>query len=648
MCGITGFWNLSGDNSPDRLQEIVEKMSFRLFHRGPDAGGSWVDENAGIALGHRRLSILDLSPEGHQPMLSRGDRYVIIFNGEIYNFLTLRKELAQLGHHFRGHSDTEVMLASFCQWGIEGVVKRFIGMFAFALWDRQEKVLHLCRDRMGEKPLYYGWMGKTFLFGSELKSLKIHPDWCGEIDRNALALLLRHNYINAPHSIYKNIYKLPPGTLLSLKQGEERPEPIPYWSLQNVAEYGAANPFSGNKREAIAQLDILLRDAIAQQMVADVPLGAFLSGGIDSSLIVALMQAQSSQPVKTFSIGFHEEEYNEAKYAKAVAQRLGTDHTELYVTPQDALAIVPKLPTLYDEPFSDSSQIPTFLVAQLARQQVTVSLSGDAGDELFGGYTRYFMGQRFGESTRFSPLKKALASVLKARSPQAWDQILQPLKTFLPDPFQQRQIGTKLHRVADVLSLESPEAIYRSFVSHWQQPEEIVIDAIEPETVLNTPALWANLANFFEKMMYLDALTYLPGDILVKVDRAAMGVSLETRIPFLDHRVIEFAWSLPLAWKAPEEGQGKWILRQILAQYVPAKLFERPKMGFGIPIDRWLRGELRDWAENLLDEGRLRQEGYFHPQPIRQKWQEHLSESHNWQYYLWDVLMFQAWLEQNF
>jgi asparagine synthase (glutamine-hydrolysing) len=647
MCGITGFWNSSGDHSSDRLQEIVEKMAFRLLHRGPDDGGSWVDENVGIALGHRRLSILDLSPEGHQPMFSKGDRYIIVFNGEIYNFLSLRKELEQLGHHFRGGSDTEVMLAGFCQWGIEAAVKRFIGMFAFALWDRQERVLHLCRDRIGEKPLYYGWMGKTFLFGSELKALKIHPDWQGEIDRNALSLLLRHNYINAPHSIYKNIYKLPPGTLLSLKQEGEIPEPIPYWSLPEVAESGAANPFSGDKQEAIAQLDNLLREAIAQQMVADVPLGAFLSGGIDSSLIVALMQAQSSQPVKTFSIGFHEAEYNEATYARAVAQHLGTDHTELYVTPQDALAIVPKLPTLYDEPFSDSSQIPTFLVAQLARQQVTVSLSGDAGDELFGGYTRYFMGQRFGGRNIPTGIKKILAWVLKARSPQAWEQTLQPFKPFLPTTLKQRNLGTKLHRVADVLSLESPEAIYRSFVSHWKNPEDIVKNAIEPQTALNTPALWANLPSFFEKLMYLDAQTYLPGDILVKVDRAAMGVSLETRVPFLDHRVIELAWSLPLAWKAPQEGQGKWILRQILAQYVPANLFERPKMGFGVPIDRWLRGELRDWAENLLDERRLHQEGYFHPEPIRQKWQEHLSGDYNWQYYLWDVLMFQAWLAEN-
>lgn len=644
MCGITGVWNLSRDNSPDRLQEMVEKMAFQLRHRGPDDGGSWVDENAGIALGHRRLSILDLSSEGHQPMLSRGDRYVLTFNGEIYNFVTLRKELEGLGHHFRGRSDTEVMLASFCQWGIEAAVKRFIGMFAFALWDRQERLLYLCRDRMGEKPLYYGWMGQTFLFGSELKALKIHPDWQGKIDRNALALLLRHNYINAPRSIYQNIYKLPPGTLLCLKQPGERPEPIHYWSLQKVAEYGAENPFSGSKREAIAELDKLLREAIAQQMVADVPLGAFLSGGIDSSTIAALMQVQSSQPVQTFSIGFDEKEYNEAEYAKAIAQHLGTQHTELYVTPKDALAIVPQLPTLYDEPFSDSSQIPTFLVAQLARQQVTVSLSGDAGDELFGGYTRYFLGQHFSQGVLWNVptgIKAALAGVLKGRSPQAWDRTLQPFR------LQQRNLGAKLHRVAEVLNLESPEAIYRSFVSHWQQPEEIVIESIEPITALNDPKYRANLPEFLERAMYLDALTYLPGDILVKVDRAAMGVSLETRIPFLDRRVIEFAWSLPLAWKAPEAGQGKWILRQILAQYVPVELFQRPKMGFGIPLERWLRGELRDWAENLLDEGRLQQEGYFHPQPIRQKWQEHLSGRYDWQYYLWDVLMFQAWLAEN-
>ncbi|MEM9543634.1 MAG: asparagine synthase (glutamine-hydrolyzing) [Cyanobacteria bacterium P01_E01_bin.42] len=646
MCGITGFWNFSATANRDRLQEIVENMAFRLYHRGPDDGGSWVDAEVNIALGHRRLSILDLSPEGHQPMLSPDDRYVLIFNGEIYNFSSLRQELKGLGHRFRGHSDTEVMLAGFCQWGIEAAVKRFIGMFAFALWDRQERSLYLCRDRVGEKPLYYGWMGQTFLFGSELKPLKIHPHWQGEIDRNALALLLRHNYINAPHSIYQNLYKLPPGTLLKLERPEDRPEPFPYWSLQEASEYGATNPFAGDKREAIAQLDRLLREAIAQQMVADVPLGAFLSGGIDSSTIVALMQGQSSQPIKTFSIGFHEAEYNEADYAKAVARHLGTDHTELYVTPQDALAIVPKLPTLYDEPFSDSSQIPTALVAQLARNHVTVSLSGDAGDELFGGYTRYFMGQRFGQkSNRFATwLRNRLAQILKMQSPRGWNQTLNPCQPFLPSFLKQRDLGTKLHRLADMLGLESSEAMYRSLVSHWPKPEEIVVNAIEPGTALNQSELWANLPNFFARMMYLDTITYLPGDILVKVDRAAMGVSLETRIPFLDHRVIEFAWSLPLSWKAPKEGEGKWILRQVLAQYVPTHLFERPKMGFGIPIDRWLRGELRDWAENLLDEQRLRQEGYFYPEPIRQKWQEHLSGSHNWQYYLWDVLMFQAWL----
>lgn len=646
MCGIIGFWNPSQHLSTDTIGQTVQQMSDTLWHRGPDNSGNWVDAEVGIALGHRRLAIVDLSPEGHQPMMSTNGRYVIVFNGEIYNFVELRRQLEQLGHRFRGHSDTEVMLAAFSQWGLDAAIGRFNGMFAFALWDRQERVLHLGRDRLGEKPLYYSWLGQTFLFASELKALKAYPGFKPEINRNALALYLRHNYIPAPYSIYQNVYKLPPACLLTVRPGETIAQPVPYWSVKSIAEAGITHAFTGSETEAIAQLDTLLRDAVSLRMVADVPLGAFLSGGVDSSTIVALMQAQSHQPVKTFSIGFYEDSYNEAKYAKAVAQHLGTDHTELYVTAKDAIAIIPKLPTLYDEPFADPSQIPTFLVSQLAREQVTVSLSGDAGDELFGGYNRYFWGRRIWQQIGWMPynLRNAAARALTRRSPHAWDRTFKNLSPVLPTTFKQKNPGDKLHKLAEVLAVKSPETMYIGLVSQWKQPEAVVLGSSEPLTALSNPQSWANLPDFTQRMMYLDTITYLPDDILVKVDRATMGVSLEARVPLLDHRVVEFAWQIPLPMKICQ-GQGKWLLRQVLYKYVPPSLIERPKMGFGLPIDAWLRGSLRDWAEALLDEQRLRQEGFFNPQPIRQKWVEHLSGDRNWQYYLWNVLMFQAWLD---
>ncbi len=647
MCGITGFWDTSGQLNTQEKQQVVRQMSDKLLHRGPDDGGIWIDAEVGIALGHRRLSILDLSPEGHQPMHSACGRYVIVFNGEIYNFLELRQKLEALGYQFRGCSDTEVMLASFSQWGLERAIQDFNGMFAFALWDKQEQVLHLGRDRLGEKPLYYGCVGQTLVFGSELKALKAYPYFQAEINRDALALFVRHNYIPAPYSIYKGIYKLPPGTVLTWK-GHAHSITVPYWSAKQVAENGVVQPFVGSEAEAVANLDALLREAVALRMVADVPLGAFLSGGIDSSTIVALMQAQSTQPVKTFSIGFYEDAYNEAHYAKEVAQHLGCDHTELYVTPEEAIAVIPKLPTLYDEPFSDPSQIPTFLVSQLARGQVTVALSGDGGDELFTGYDRYFLGQRIWQKIGWLPLsvRQTTAHALLARSPQAWDRLLARFGSFLPRQLKSRIYGDRLHLLAEFLPVESPDTLYRSLLSHWKKPESLVLGSLEPSTTLTNPEKWANLGNFTERMMFLDTVTYLPDDILTKVDRASMGVSLETRIPLLDHRLVEFAWQLPLQMKIHKE-QGKWLLRQVLSQYVPQKLIERPKMGFGVPIDEWLRGSLRDWAEDLLDEGRLREEGFFNPQPIREKWAEHLSGTRDWQYYLWDVLMFQAWLAAN-
>ncbi|AFY52857.1 asparagine synthase, glutamine-hydrolyzing [Rivularia sp. PCC 7116] len=649
MCGITGFWDTSRQISNDKLAIVVEQMSNSLIYRGPDDKGSWVDTETGIALGHRRLAIVDLSPQGHQPMISADGRYVIVFNGEIYNFLELRQQLESLGQQFRGHSDTEVMLAGFCQWGMQEATKRFNGMFAFALWDRSKRVLYLGRDRLGEKPLYYGWVGRTFLFGSELKALKAHPDFQPEINRDALALFLRYSYIPQPFSIYKGIYKLPPATLLCVDGNTITSEPIAYWSLKEAAEAGVSNPFTGSETEAVDQLEALLKDAVAMRMIADVPLGAFLSGGIDSSTIVALMQAQSSQKVKTFSIGFYEEEYNEAQHAKAVAQHLGCDHTELYVTAEQTRAVIPKLPDLYDEPFSDASQIPTYLVSQLARNHVTVSLSGDAGDELFGGYTRYLWSNRIWQKLGWIPqnMRHLLANGLTGVSSENWNRAFASINPFLPTKFQQPFAGYKLHKLAEILAAPDPDTMYTGLVSRWKQPETVVIGSSEPNTVLSDRQSWADLPDFTQRMMFLDMLTYLPEDILVKVDRASMGVSLEGRIPFLDHRAIEFAWRIPMSMKI-REGEGKWLLRQVLYKYVPQQLIDRPKMGFGVPIDKWLRGSLRDWAEELLDETRLRQEGFFNPQQIRQKWEEHLSGKRDWEYHLWDVLMFQAWLEKHY
>jgi asparagine synthase (glutamine-hydrolysing) len=632
MCGISGFFNTQC--SIEDMNRVITGMTDAIQHRGPDDHGAWVDPDAGIALGFRRLAILDLSPLGHQPMQSVNERFVMVFNGEIYNFAGIRDELSSLGHSFRGGSDTEVMLAAVVEWGVLNAVRRFNGMFAIALWDRQERVLHLTRDRMGIKPLYYGWAGREFLFGSELKSLVSHAAFQPEIDRDSLASYLRNSYIASPRSIYKNIHKILPGTILSLKFST--PQPVEsletYWSAHETVEQGIQNPFDGNTQDAIFELDRLLCESVKQRMVADVPLGAFLSGGIDSSLIVAMMQMNSPRPVKTFSIGFHERLYNEAPHAKAVARHLGTEHVELYVSSQDALNVIPLLPTLYDEPLADVSQIPTYLVSKLAREHVTVSLSGDGGDELFGGYSRYQRTQKMWTSMRWMPygLRRMMSRISSKIAAL-------PL---------QGKLATKFFFLSEILSAEDLEKLYVRLMSQWEDPQQLVINGKEPSTLLtNSEKLPANLKPV-EKMMYTDLMTYLPDDIFAKLDRASMGVSLEARAPFIDdHRVVEFAWSLPLEMKL-RAGQGKWILRQILNRYVPRELTDRPKMGFGVPIDTWLRGPLREWAEELLDEKRMTDEGYLNPHLIQKRWQEHRKNQKNWQYPLWNVLMFQAWLEK--
>lgn len=648
MCGITGFLDSSSKMIQD-FQPVIKRMTDMLIHRGPDDSGAWVDTNSGIALGFRRLAILDLSPAGHQPMFSANGRYVIAFNGEIYNFADLRNELSALGHGFRGYSDTEMMLAAVCQWGLVPAIRRFNGMYAIALWDRQERRLHLVRDRVGIKPLYYGRAGQAFLFGSELKALRAHPAFRSEIDRNALALYLRHNYIPAPYTIYRGFYKLLPGTILTLAGDQlgELPDPVPYWSARQVAESGVTHPFEGSDQEAVGELDALLRESVRERMIADVPLGAFLSGGVDSSTIVALMQAQSSRPVRTFTIGFQESGYNEAEFGREVARHLGTDHTELYVTPEQARAVIPRLPALYDEPFADSSQIPTFLVSELARRHVTVSLSGDGGDELFGGYNRYAWARKIQKSTGWMPVPfRTLGSAaLRRLPPAAWDTLLS--NRLIPRRWRISEPSEKIRKIAEILSVKSPEAIYLDLVSHWKNSASVVRGGTEPSTLLTNPNDWARLPDYTAWMMYMDLVTYLPDDILVKVDRASMGVSLEARVPYLDdHRLVEFTWRLPLRMKM-RNGLGKWLLRQVLYQYVPRQMIERPKKGFNVPIDAWLKGPLHGWAESLLGERRLKDEGFFNPKPIRLKWQEHLTGKHNWQYHLWDILMFQAWHEAN-
>ncbi|PUA16912.1 asparagine synthase (glutamine-hydrolyzing) [Glaciimonas sp. PCH181] len=659
MCGFTGFWSEQLGNI-DGLEAIATRMAKAIQHRGPDDSGAWADADVGIALGHRRLSIVDLSPAGHQPMASVDGRFVMAFNGEIYNHLAIRAELqtANVAPAWRGHSDTETLLAAFQHYGVEATLTKTVGMFAIALWDREEKQLYLARDRMGEKPLYYGWSKGGFVFGSELKAIRQYPGFDNEIDRDALTLYFRHSYIPAPYSIYKNVFKLEPGCLLVLKaQDLASPPSITFrapasigtlqlsrwWSLHAAVEAGQASQIADEK-EALKLLEVQLRESIRLQSVADVPLGAFLSGGVDSSLIVALMQAESTKPVHTYTIGFKEAAYDEAVYARAVAQHLQTKHTELYVSAADGLGVISKLSSLYDEPFADSSQIPTFLVAQQARAHVTVALSGDAGDELFAGYNRHLRAPHVWSAISKVPAggRRLISKAINGIPPQTLNAVGQNV---LPKRWQTPFLADKLTKLADRLgSVKDRDDLYYSLVSEWSNPSEIVVEGVEPSTLLSRRSDWPGLAAFEERMMYLDSMTYLPDDILAKVDRAAMGVSLETRVPFLDHRVVELAWRIPLKMKI-NNGQGKQVLRDILYKYVPRELIERPKQGFGIPLGAWLRGPLREWAEALLDRSRLKHEGYLNPDQIRIRWEEHIANKRNWEHSLWSVLMFQSWLE---
>lgn len=624
MCGIAGFFDPSA-GSYDR-EAVARSMAGAIRHRGPDDEGVWTGDSGEVVFGHRRLSVIDLSVAGHQPMVSGNGRYVIAYNGEVYNFAELRHELEATGIAFKSDSDTEVVLEACAAWGVEAAAAKFNGMFAFALWDRSVRTLTLTLDRFGIKPLYWSERGDTFLFGSELKALAVHPSFEREIDRDTLAGYLRFGYVPGTHAIYEGVRKLEPGSVMTWRLGEDV-QVSRYWRVRDVASEAVANPATVGEGQAIEGLDRVLRDAVKSRMISDVPMGAFLSGGIDSSTIAALMQAQSNNPIRTFSIGFNEAAYDESVYAREVAKHLGTDHTELVVSQKEALEAIPRLPELYDEPFADSSQIPTYLVSKLAREHVTVALSGDGGDELFGGYNRHVLAGRIKGAFDVLPyaVRKAMGASALGLPRAVWGT---PRR------------GDQMAKLATLFGKRTLDEAYLSLASVWNAAPSVVLNASGDAAGLSTP--WPDFGTFAEKMMVMDAEMYMPGDILTKVDRASMGVSLEARVPFLDYRVAEYAWQLPSSMKV-KGGQGKWILRQVLDRYVPRNLVERPKMGFAVPIDDWLRGDLRDWAEDLLNQDRLTREGYFDAAAVRKKWSEHLSGRRNWQHQLWGLLMFQAW-----
>ena len=639
MCGIAGYIGQIPSS-----YNCLETMVREIRHRGPDDRGIWKNDEVGIGLAHARLSILDLSSAGHQPMHSASKNFVIVFNGEIYNHKNLRSELDSYSHiNWSGHSDTETLLAAIERWGLEKTLKKTKGMFAIALWDKRSEKLSLACDRIGEKPIYYGWVKGHFVFASELKAIKKFPDFKNPIDRNSLALFLRFNSIPAPHSIYQDIYKVEAGQIIQIQADSKQINKHNYWSVEEVYKKGSLYPFTGSPEEAVNQLNKLLVSAISSQMQSDVPLGAFLSGGIDSSTVVALMQSQSNHKVNTFTIGFNDKEFNEAKHAEMVAQHIGTNHSDMYVSDNDALNIIPDLPNIYDEPFGDSSQIPTYLVSKFAKQKVTVALSGDAGDELFGGYNRYVFAEQMFSKLIKTPkfVRQLMSSTIFSIREERWNDLLNGL---LSKRFA--NTGNKLYKAANALSAKSIRDLHFKLVSQIENPSEWLIGSDEYKIALNDDVERFIELNSIEKMMAYDLITYLPADILTKVDRAAMAVSLETRVPFLDTDVIKFSASLPLNLKI-RNGTTKWVLREVLYKYVPKDLIERPKMGFGVPLAEWLRGPLKDWAESLLDEKRLHQEGFFDAEFVRNKWLEHLSGRRNWHHQLWNVLMFQAWLEKN-
>jgi len=648
MCGIAGALYSEPNLKDDEFSSLMKAMGDTLVHRGPDDSGVWVNSPDGIGLVHRRLSIIDLSPQGHQPMISGNGRFVIVFNGEIYNFKEIRGRLEKNGVKFKGHSDTETLLESIATEGIEKTLADINGMFAFALWDREDNSLILARDRIGKKPLYYGVCNGVFLFGSELKALKKHPDFDDEIDRAALGQFIQYSWLNGPASIYKKINKLSPGTYLKISKTfkADLMQPVTYWSALESARLGQANLYSGSYEEAVTHLEKLVADSVERRMIADVELGALLSGGIDSSLVVSMMQAQSTRKVKTFSIGFHEATHNEAVHAKKIAEYLGTDHSELYVTPDECMNVIPQLPHMYDEPFGDVSQIPTYMVSKLANRDVKVVLSGDGGDELFAGYTRYFRCMQHWEKHENIPLfvRPAIGEVMDYAAQASW-RLLANTKT-QEGVAGWRRLGAKLEKRARRIGAKSSLELFVRMMMRYKDITELVKMHDDSQTMLSNKEDWPAHADPILNMMLIDTLCYLPDNILVKVDRASMATSLEARCPLLDKEIAEFAWRLPHAMKVNQLG-GKRILKDILAKYLPTELTDRKKMGFGVPIGKWLRSPLRDWAEDMLDKEKIRQQGYLNEDVVQRLWKQHLSGWRNHNDILWSILMFQAWLESN-